>query len=470
MAISDNILLAGEVERALSEALPIRLGVNKKNELVRLAYEICRARGLTAREALDLVGIGALAAEGKNGLFHRTKSALVGARYPSAFPGCDLHIMPLKISPAAGECRTWDFKLDPKVIYVEEDIKGLDWTGTFLENFPKAEIKSIKKVSTAFEKAGAKNTASLYNERRENIFLVRNRAAFIKICPCTKSCRRCGYWILNIGFGCPVDCSYCYLQTYSRAPGIMLPANIDEYYTYIEKFDKKVRKRTRIGTGEFTDSLAFDRYTGYSSRLVPFFRKMKKLVLELKTKTTEIENILKEEPHDNVVVSWSMNTRDAAGRYEKGGAGISDRIEAASKAARRGYKIGFHFDPIVFYEGWEQEYRTIVEELFSRKEINEKTAWISLGTMRYTPGLKQISENRFSDNNIFYEGEFFADIDGKLRYPRPLRIDMYNRMIRWIRSANRHSWIYLCMEPEAVWKKTILDKKDRSFHYQREGR
>jgi len=463
MSISENAALAVEIENKLVKALPIRLGVNKRNELVRLVYEICLARGLTAAQVFEKIKTAELVEEGKNGLFHRVKGALVEERYPSFLRGGDTRIMPLKIGAGREECRDWQRELSPKAIFVEKEVEGYEWTEKFLGNFPEADVIKVKKLTEALAFFRERDPVARYNGRRDNVFLVRNRAAFIKICPCSNNCKRCGYWILNIGFGCPMDCSYCYLQLYNRVPGMVLPANVEEYYPHIERFNNKVSGLTRIGTGEFTDSLAFDRYTGYSGLLAPFFRKTNKLVLELKTKTTEIDSLLRREAHDHVVVSWSMNTRRIAAGHEKGGAGISERLEAASRAAAGGYRIGFHFDPIVFYEGWEDEYSKIVEEIFSRGEINEKTAWISLGTLRYTPGLKQLAENRFSDNGIFYQGDFLEDVDGKLRYPRRLRIEMYNKMIKWIRRLNERPWIYLCMEPESVWKKTELGKEDYEF-------
>jgi spore photoproduct lyase len=460
MTISDNRCLAGEIEGLLAEKLPIRLGFNKKSELVRLIYEVSRVANVTPAKALEKAGMEELAKEGKGELFRRTKERLLELRYPNIGPDDDPHIMPLKIKDTSEECPVWDFGLEPKTVFVEENVQNREWTSDFLKNFPGAAIVPVRDAEKTLKDLSQKEAVSLYNSRRENIFLTENKAAFIKICPCTKGYKRCGYWILNVGFGCPIDCSYCYLQMYSNAPGIILPANIEDYYEHIKKFDSEARGRTRIGTGEFTDSLALDKYTKYSSYLIPFFRGAKNLVLELKTKASDIENVLKEEPHDNVVISWSVNTRRMAERFEKGASDMKSRIGAALRASRKGYKIGFHFDPIIFYKGWEKEYSKIVEEIFSFNEINKNTAWISLGTLRYTPGLKQAAENRFSDNDMFYEGEFFIDTDGKLRYPRSRRIFMYDKMISRIRAFNKDAWIYLCMEPAELWRKTLLTKSD----------
>lgn len=459
----DNRRFISEMEEFFSSELPVTLGVNKKNELIRLSYEICRARKLTFSELTRQIDLENVMIGGKSGLFHRLKNVLMEIRYPSLTPQDEPRLLPIKIDRESEECGAWTGGLDPKKILIEKSVRGAEWTDNFVKKFLDVEIVEIKDITEGFKNVASTSHKNRYNLRRDHIFLTKTKSTFIKICPCTKGCRRCGYWILNVGFGCPMDCSYCYLQTYSNAPGIILPANIEDYYEHIESFDRKLKQKIRIGTGEFTDSLAFDEYTAYSTKLVPFFRNMKNLVLELKTKMDSIDNVLNAEPNDNVVISWSVNTEKMAQKYEKGAPKIKDRVEAALLAARRGYKIGFHFDPLIWYDGWKDEYKKSVEELFSFNEIRKNTVWISLGTLRYTPGLKQTAEKRFSDNIMFYQGEFFAESFGKMRYKKNARIDMYNKMISWIRSCNVDAWIYLCMEPEDVWRKTSLSKKDYSF-------
>lgn len=457
MSIKNNINIIQEIEARLDHILPIKLGVNKKNELTRLVYEISLSRKVSVDDVFSMAGISSLVKEGRSDLFHKVKRGLVSIRYPSVEKDSDLHIMPLKVHEGLSECPIWDFDIHPEQIYVEKDVESLEWTRKLISDFPHAEVSVIDSLKSALKNFRG-DDISVYNDRRKNLFLVKNRAAFIKICPCTKKYKRCGYWILNIGFGCPIDCSYCYMQMYSNAPGIMLTANIEDYCEHIMEFDSKAAPGTRIGTGEFTDSMALDKYTGYSEYLIPFFRNAVNLVLELKTKVADIDNILKQEPHDHVVVSWSLNTVEMADRFEKGAAAMDERISSALEAARKGFKVGFHFDPVIYYPGWEEGYKEIVDRVFSIKEISDKTEWISIGTLRYTPGLKQVAENRFSDNGIYYQGEFTADSDGKLRYPREIRIDIYEKMVKWIRERNPKSWVYLCMEPSEMWAEAGLEQ------------
>ncbi|MFH1798643.1 MAG: radical SAM protein [Candidatus Omnitrophota bacterium] len=460
MLLIDKKNLISDIESFLTSKVLITLGINKKNELGRLMYEIFLSKGWVFPDGLNLLGIENIIENGRGELFHNIKKKLLNIRYPSLKPGDNARLIPLKMTDKIEEEAAWNFNLSPRTIFVEKSIRALQWTNDFIKNFPEAEIEYIENI-TDFRlqipaKAGMTGKNILYNHRRENIFLTGSKTAFIKMCPCSKNCVRCDYWVLNIGFGCPIDCAYCYLQTYSNSPGLVLPANIEDYYKYVEAFDKKVKEKVRMGTGEFTDSLALDKYTGYSSKLIPLFRKTKNLVLELKTKIGRIDNVLREKPHDNVVISWSMNAGFIAETYEKGGEPVKGRISAALEAARRGYKIGFHFDPIIFHKGWAKSYESLVHEMFSFEAIRNNTVWISLGTLRYTPSLKQAAEQRFDENLMFYEGEFFEGFDGKLRYPNELRVEMYNKMVKWIRKFNSSCCIYLCMEHEDIWKKLPL--------------
>lgn len=473
MSIEDNIQLSRKIEKILAGTLPIKLGPNKKNELVRLVYEICKREGASPETVLISAGVEELSKDGKGGLFSRLKSKLLEARYPSMRRGDKVSFLPLSFGEKLGVIEEDRGTIVPKRIFVEKEVKDAAWTAALLRKFPEAEVIHVGRLKDGLAVVKRSGSPAVYDSRRENIFIVKARSAFVKACPCTKRYKRCGYWILNLGFGCPFNCTYCYLQTYSNIPGIILPANIEDYLPHLEALDRKAEKGARIGTGEFADSLALDEYTNYSSGLIPVFAGMKNLVLELKTKTARIDSILGMRPNANVVISWSMNTPFVAERYEKGASSVDERIRAAGEAAARGFRVGFHFDPLVHYAGWEKDYRAVAERMFADERVRRNTAWISLGTLRYTPGLKEAAEKRFADNMIFYQGEFFADSDGKLRYHRELREAMYREMARWIRSRGVEAWIYPCMEPEEIWKNEGLDPENApcfSDEYERDYR
>ena len=105
------------------------------------------------------------------------------------------------------------------------------------------------------------------------------------------------------------------------------------------------------------------------------------------------------------------------------------------------------------YPGCEEDYRKVVEQIF-RYVSADNIIWISLGSLRFMPSLKPIIQKRFPDSKIVY-GELIPGLDGKMRYFKPLRIALYRKMVSWIKALAPEALIYLCMEDEEVWRKSL---------------
>ena len=287
---------------------------------------------------------------------------------------------------------------------------------------------------------------------KQTLYLTRNKGAFVKKCPGTRCYTCCDYQILHIGTFCHLDCSYCILQSYFHPPVLQYFVNHQNLRIELENLFSG-RRITRMGTGEFTDSMIWELWTDLASLLVPIFSNQQYSVLELKTKTTAIEG-LKSLPHNRkTIAAWSLNTSQVIRHEEGSTASLTARLRAAVKCASWGYPLAFHFDPMIIYEGCETEYRQVVEQLFAMVNPAD-IVWISLGTLRFMPALKKIIQNRFPESKIVY-GEFVTGLDGKMRYFRPLRIDLYRRMVSWIRELAPDVCIYLCMEDNDVWQQSL---------------
>jgi spore photoproduct lyase len=87
--------------------------------------------------------------------------------------------------------------------------------------------------------------------------------------------------------------------------------------------------------------------------------------LELKTKSDCVEDLLGLNPKGRVVVSWSMNPQKVIDADEHLTVSLEQRLAAAKSCQEAGYRLAFHFDPMIEYRGWEEDYRAMVERLFS---------------------------------------------------------------------------------------------------------
>ena len=153
------------------------------------------------------------------------------------------------------------------------------------------------------------------------------------------------------------------------------------------------------------------------------------------------------------IMAWSVNTARIIKGEERRTASLSARLKAAAKCESWGYPLAFHFDPIVIYDGCEADYERVVKKIFSYVSA-KRIVWISLGTFRFMPALKPLIQKRFPDSNIIY-GEFITGLDGKMRYFKPLRIEIYQKIIACIREQAPHAFIYFCMEDDDVWRQSL---------------
>lgn len=287
---------------------------------------------------------------------------------------------------------------------------------------------------------------------KETLFLTRNKGTFIRNCPGTRSYSCCGYKILHIGTFCTMDCSYCILQSYFHPPVLQYFVNQTDLTTELKTLFSS-KSISRIGTGEFTDSLIWEQWTGLSQILVSKFSQQNSAVLELKTKTDAVSNLKFFQHNCKTIAAWSLNSNKVIQSEEKRTASLSARLKAAAICESWGYPLAFHFDPLVLYDGCEEDYRIVIEQLFSYVAA-ENIVWISLGTFRYMPDLKPVIQSRFPESRIVYN-EFISGLDGKMRYFKPLRIELYRQIISWIREIAPDVMVYFCMEDDEVWKKSF---------------
>jgi DNA repair photolyase len=284
--------------------------------------------------------------------------------------------------------------------------------------------------------------------------LMKHKGAAVKPCPGTREYVCCGLEILHVGQGCPMDCRYCALQAYFNRPVMEVFVNpgelIDGLRSHLESTAGRFH---RICTGEFTDSLALDPLTGLASRLVEFFSRTTNASLELKTKTANIEPLLDLDPQGKVIISFSVNSELIASNEERRAVSLAKRLSAASKAEAAGYRVGFHFDPIVPHHDWEKAYCKTIDRIFDA--IDPRTvAWISLGVLRFVPELKDAVRTRFGPLPYFHDA-FERGLDGKSRLYVERRVGIYRALADRIRRRDPEARIYLCMESPYVWEKSL---------------
>jgi len=77
-------------------------------------------------------------------------------------------------------------------------------------------------------------------------------------------------------------------------------------------------------------------------------------------------------------------------RFEKAVPGITRRIRAAARVAKAGYPLGFLLGPIMYYEGWQREYRQLLSDLADVITPAVNDLRFEMVTHRYTERAKGV--------------------------------------------------------------------------------
>ncbi|MFH1347707.1 MAG: radical SAM protein [Candidatus Margulisiibacteriota bacterium] len=256
----------------------------------------------------------------------------------------------------------------------------------------------------------------------------------VRSCPCAVDHISCGYVVISHIIGCPYDCSYCFLHTFYGKDEIVVYNNESDILAQVSNYLSKADRPLRLGTGQYSDSLALPEAISLAKKLVGFFAGQSEHLFEIKTKSDAVDELLDLDHKGRTVVAWSLNPEKIVRSEECGAGSLMERIQAAKKCVAAGYPVGFHFDPIIHYSDWEEDYQKVVDLIFS--EIDQKNiAWISLGALRYK----------------------------KERYSEQVRVEIFKKMNEFIRSHSKEVFIYLCMESEDVWEASGINNSGSKY-------
>lgn len=334
-------------------------------------------------------------------------------------------------------------------VYVDESMVDVPMARRVRER-----LQGTVKQDIPWETVPAGTDRVVFEEDGQALYLKEYKGKFLRFCPGTRAYHCCGYRIIHIGENCPLACSYCILQAYFQDRLLKIWANQDALFRELgDAFGADPGKQYRVGTGEFTDSLALEHLTGYSHDLVAFLENHPNVVLELKSKVIDLSWMKAATRTDRVLPAWSLNAPWVHEHEEIGTYSLIERLEAARTCAEAGFRVCLHFDPIIHYPGWREGYAEIIDMIFDYVKP-EQIAYMSLGSFRSMPQLKPIIEQNFPKASYVYN-EFVPGLDGKTRLLRPKRVEQFKFMVDRLRRHGMDKQMYFCMESTEVWNEVF---------------
>ena len=264
------------------------------------------------------------------------------------------------------------------------------------------------------------------------------------------------FYVLAHADGCTFkpQCSYCYLKSslwYLQGPQAFTNADrmVAEIRAWIAEDDLESYV---LNTGNLSDSLVFEDVRPLLPRLVEVFREEAEakgrrhaLLLVTKGGMDECRPLLALKPCANVILSFSVNSPEAARQHEQGAAPVEERLVAARQLKARGWRLRMRIDPMIL--GF--DYAWIADQV--RRLGPER---VTLGTLRAEAHLP-----RFVENGLFAALEKPAEERALARYPKAARVALYRQALDALSGTCS---IGLCEETADVWEALGLDSEAKS--------
>jgi spore photoproduct lyase len=259
----------------------------------------------------------------------------------------------------------------------------------------------------------------------------------------------CNLHTIDAVENCVFGCSYCTIQTF-YGKDILVQKDIKEKLDHIEIDSDRFY---HFGTGQSSDSLAWGNRNGILDALCNFAAEHLNILMEFKTKSNNIRYFMENQSPKNIVCSWSLNTPVIIENEEHFTAPLEERLVSARKIADQKIKVAFHFHPLVWYQGWQNDYQQIVKNLQDMFTTNE-VLFVSFGSITLIkPVVQQIRD--LGNPTKTLQMELVQDPHGKLTYPDQIKIEMFTMMYDAFKTWHKDVFFYLCMEKESIWRESF---------------
>lgn len=304
-----------------------------------------------------------------------------------------------------------------ETLYIEKAVVDLPRTQSIVARYPNANQILIDRYGEVFNSHNQnfriqKNNPSLILAAKQNKKVISTPEQY-------ETGGGANYYFSHM-LNCVYDCRYCFLQGMFRSANYLVFVNYEEFLADIKSIaaeHKNDKKPVWFFSGYDCDSLAYEPVTSFAEYFVSAFQDVPNSVLELRTKSTQVRSLLKQEATDNVVVASSLSPALVAKELEVGAPPLHKRLDALAKLQKAGWRIGLRFDPVIWHEDYMQSYQNMIESVFKYLDA-DKIDSLTLGGFRLPKDHYKSMFRLYPEHWLFSAG--LTEEEGMVSYRREI--------------------------------------------------
>ncbi|MDD3303078.1 MAG: hypothetical protein PHN31_05995 [Candidatus Gracilibacteria bacterium] len=366
------------------------------------------------------------------------------------------------------------------ILYIEKDVLDYPQTEKIISLFPSASKVWIKNYKNIFDK-------SIPLHQEKSLIIAKSRGSAIGKTPDNYGHTPNTYFF-KTSLNCVFDCAYCYLkgafkndmQVYfvnyedikREITNLVISSGVERSF---EETNNETRKNNVISkeqisplqskgqifntinkngkihfkdpetssggqspnigcqeknstlwfySSDYSDILGSNKISGFLSEFVPFFEKFEGVMMEVRSKSTNIKDILDLGfVPKNTEFAFSLNPQILIEKYEKGTPNLDDRIETINKLINLGYKVGLRFLPLLPIKDYKNIYGEFVAYIKERIDLEKVHSSFASGLLYTKEDYNEILK-KYPRLDILYRLK--QENDNFVRCDRDARDFFYN--------------------------------------------
>lgn len=323
-----------------------------------------------------------------------------------------------------------------KLVYVEEALKGSEAVAEVLVRLSSPEVIYIPSY-----KALLNQTSSDWGDQKsfQKIVLAHRNDNFLyEGSSVTPHFGYTHFYYNTLALNCVYDCDYCYLQGMFNTPHLVLFLNQEDFMQPVKKICEAQNENVYLALSYDTDLPAIENIFPYCKTWIDFARKQNNLIVEIRTKSVNIQTFLKMPPAENVILAWTLSPQAAIDFHEPLTPPLFSRLKAIKKVMDKGWNVRICIDPILQIPQHKTAYTHLIHEINEQLNINQIHSF-SLGVFRMNADFLKRMKKQKRPSSVLYAS--FEKENDVVTYPHSWKSEMLDSVAQTIRKYANHALI-----------------------------
>lgn len=344
--------------------------------------------------------------------------------------------------------RTIHDLIDIKEIYLEPAVRAYQRGREILARFPDARLTEVPSHWKIPSLHGFEGSVENWLKIKRNVLIL----GIKKSLTARPNSRSSNFVSPSESNGCTMSCAYCYVpRRKGYANPITLFVNIEQIMGYLVRHAKRQGPKPQpdpvdplywvYEIGENGDCSADAALCDNVRDLVHLFKTVPNGKLTFATKFVN-RDLLHYDPQGKTRIRFSLMPHRLSKLVDVRTTPISDRIDVMNEFTAAGYEVNVNFSPVIYYEGWEQDWLELFKELDDKLDAPTKEALTcEIIFLTHNEQLHHVNMGWHPKaEELLWKPEWqefkYSETGGRnVRYKRGLKASLVNTLVDMVKQA-----------------------------------